>query len=99
MPVAYWELKSDAAKVVADISDLATDATGQLYVLSDQSRVIARIERELISDEGKIDLKAVYELPKAVDKPEGLLLVGGAPLVTVDQPSLGAKTLFRLDSL
>lgn len=99
VPVAYWELKSDAARVIGDISDLALDAEGRILVLTDQGRAIVRVERELTPDENKIDAKEVYELPRAVDKPEGLILAGGKPLVAIDNQDDSIDTIFSFTAL
>ncbi|MBX3227258.1 MAG: SdiA-regulated domain-containing protein [Labilithrix sp.] len=97
--VAFWELKTSAARLIGDISDLAVDANGTIILLSDQSRAIARIERELSVDERKIDLKALWELPRKVDKPEGLVIVGGKPFVASDLPRADALSFFALSAL
>lgn len=83
--VHHWMLKSGDVKAVGDVSDLAVDTDGRLLLLSDQGRAIVRTERDLRADEDKLDLKTVFKLPSAVDKPEGLVIAGGIPLVAVDQ--------------
>jgi hypothetical protein len=97
--VKNWELKSDAAHLIGDISDLTTDADGSIIVLSDQSRAIARIEKELSVDEDKIDLKAIWNLPREVDKPEGLQLVDGKPFVACDLPKADMTSFFSISAL
>lgn len=97
--VASWELKASAARLIGDISDLAVGADGALLVLSDQSRAIARVERELTVDEGKIDLKALWNLPGEIDKPEGLLVVDGKPAVACDLARAEATSFFALSPL
>lgn len=98
-PVAYWELKTNAARLIGDISDLTTDADGTLIVLSDQSRAMARLERELSVDEGKIDLKAVWDLPREVEKPEGLTIVNGKPFVACDLAGATETSFFSISAL
>lgn len=97
--VKSWELKAVAARFIGDISDLTIGSDGSLVVLSDQSRSIARIERELSVEEDRIDLKQVWDLPREVDKPEGLQLVDGAPIVACDLPQASAKSFFRVSPL
>lgn len=97
--VKSWELKASAARLIGDISDLTIDAEGALVLLSDQSRAIARIERELSVDEEKIDVKEIWELPREVDKPEGLQLVNGKPFVACDLSSSSATSFFAISAL
>lgn len=93
--VHHWLLKSGDTRTVSDVSELALDVDGRLLLLSDQGRSIVRVERELRPGEAKVDLKAVFKLPSAVDKPEGLVLADGVPLVAIDQKN-GGDALFAL---
>jgi uncharacterized protein YjiK len=93
--VHHWVLKSADAATVSDVSELALDVDGRLLLLSDQARSVVRIERELRPDEDKIDLKTIFALPDALDKPEGLVLASGMPLVAIDDKDRG-RTLFTL---
>lgn len=97
--VKSWELKASAINLVGDISDLTVDADGTLMVLSDQSRAIARVEKELTVDEDKIDIKQLWDLPKEVDKPEGLQLVNGKPFVACDLPKADMTSFFSISAL
>jgi uncharacterized protein YjiK len=99
VPVAYWELKSDAARIIGDISDLALDSQGRILVLTDQGRAIVRVEAELTPDENKIDAKQVYELPRAVDKPEGLIVANGKPIVAIDNQDDSIDSVFSFTAL
>lgn len=79
--LAAWPV-DDAA--VADLSDLALDPRGRPWVLSDQSRSLARIEARA---DGSVTVVDVVRLPKGVDKPEGLaFLPDGTVLVASDLP-------------
>lgn len=97
--VKSWELKASAARLIGDISDLTLDQDGSILVLSDQSRAIGRIERELGVDEDKVDLKAIWDLPREVDKPEGLQLVNGTPFIACDLSSADATSFFGISAL
>jgi uncharacterized protein YjiK len=94
----HWVLKSGDLKAVGDVSELALDVDGRLLLLSDQGRAIVRVERDLRPDEDKLDLKTVFRLPSAVDKPEGLVLAAGIPLVAVDRKG-GGDSLFTLERM
>ena len=98
VPVHHWLLKDSQTKLASDVSELAVDVDGRLLLLSDQDRSVLRVERGLRPDEDKADLKSVFRLPGAVDKPEGLVLADGMPLVAIDAKSPG-ETLFRMQPL
>lgn len=97
--VKNWELKSSVARLIGDISDLTLDADGAIMLLSDQSRAIARIEKELSVDEDKIDLKAIWDLPHAIEKPEGLQLINGKPIVGCDLKKVTDTSFFSISAL
>ena len=96
--VHHWTLKANATSAIGDVSDLAIDGEGRIALLSDQGRAIARVERELRADEDRIDVKALFRLPSAVDKPEGLVFASGTPFVAIDAKKPGT-TLFALEPL
>lgn len=98
VPVHHWLLKDSQVRLASDVSELAVDVDGRLLLLSDQDRAVVRIERGLRADEDKADIKAVFKLPGAVDKPEGLVLADGIPIIAIDAKNAG-ETLFRMQSL
>jgi len=97
-PVHHWLLKASQVSAIGDVSELAVDTDGRLLLLTDQGRSVVRVERGLRADEDKMDIKALYKLPSAVDKPEGLVMASGIPLVAIDQKNAG-ESLFSLDAL
>ncbi|MBX3224658.1 MAG: SdiA-regulated domain-containing protein [Labilithrix sp.] len=99
VPLKHWFLKDKDTRLIGDVSDLALDAEGRLFLLSDQGRAVARIERKLDVDESKIDLEAVYKLPARIAKPEGLTFAGGQPFVATDEKDVGTDVLFGLEPL
>ena len=79
--VAAWPV--DDARL-ADLSDLALDARRRPWVLSDQSRSLGRIET---GADGAVSVVDLVQLPKGVEKPEGLaFLPDGSALVASDLP-------------
>jgi hypothetical protein len=81
----HWLLSHELAEVVKDVSDLTFGPDGRLYLLSDQSAVIVRVSEGWQQAEA-ISADAVWELPKPVDKAEGLVIVpDGRPMVAVDR--------------
>ena len=95
----HWVLKAKDAKPIGDISELAVDGDGRLYLLSDQGRAIARLEGDLDPAEDKIDVKALFSLPPPVDKPEGLVFASGTPFVATDGKQVAADALYELEPL
>lgn len=83
--VAWWPLEGDAARTLHDLSDLATDDAGRLWLLSDQSTRLARIALPLEPGAG-VELVEVLDLPSQVRKPEGLaFLPDGVVAVAEDR--------------
>lgn len=79
--LAAWPV--DDARL-ADLSDLALDARRRPWVLSDQSRSLGRIET---GADGAVSVVDLVQLPKGVEKPEGLaFLPDGSALVASDLP-------------
>lgn len=72
---------------LADLSDLAVDAEGTLYVLSDQGRVYGQLVDPISADDDHVDIDDVVKIPSS-DKPEGLtFLASGQAVVASDQKS------------
>ena len=96
--VGHWLLEPTDAERLPDVSEVAVDASGRVLLLSDQGRLLARIEGGLSPDQDTMRLEVIFTLPNDVAKPEGLVLASGAPLVAIDQKGKGAA-LFALDRL
>ncbi len=107
VPLKEWSI-SDAAKgrdrksardVAGDGSELAVAPDGRLYLLSDQSKTISRVERTLRVDEAKYTFDISWRLPSIIEKPEGLtFLPDGRPVVASDLPGEG-EVLHILNAL
>jgi hypothetical protein len=87
--LACWLLAGAAADTVRDISDLALDPAGGLWLLSDQSAVVARVAWPLGPDERPVTvLERARRLPKHASKAEGLAWLAPRRVVVVmDQPT------------
>ena len=89
--LAWWPLEGAAARALHDLSDLAVDEHGDVWLLSDQSTCLARLELPLVPAE-VLGIADVLDLPGAVDKPEGLcFLPGGVVAVAEDHKGDGAN--------
>jgi hypothetical protein len=83
--LAVWYPNKALAKACADFSDLAIGPDGRLYLLSDQSTAIVRLE-DLSPDGGVASLAAAWWLGDLGGKPEGLALTAeGRAIVALDK--------------
>lgn len=93
-----WRPSRGVITAMNDISDLVPFG-GNIYVLSDQSRVIARVQQS----KGRFDTfetPSVWKLSRLEGKPEGLtFLDDGSPVVVVDSKDASAENLFVFESI
>jgi hypothetical protein len=83
--LAWWTLPKAVAKRFHDLSDLAPDGEGGLWLLSDQSTCYGRLVLPLVPG-ADVEVVDVVDLPDAVRKPEGLaFLPGGLVAVAEDR--------------
>lgn len=90
--LAWWPWVDDRLE---DLSDLAVDRAGALWVLSDQSRALARIALPLVPDEPP-HLLEVLRLPKRIAKPEGLAFLPSEVIAVADDRHDDADNLWLL---
>lgn len=94
-----WDLDGEADARIDDISDVAVGPDERLYLLSDESRCIARVEHQLPAAQRKLSITAVWKLPEEIVQPEGLVLMDDmTPLVAIDRQEPN-QNLFLLDPL
>jgi Esterase-like activity of phytase len=92
----HWLVLDDLAQEVADVSDLTFGPDGRLYLLSDRSSVIVRLEAGW-RDADAIRADALWALPPEVEKAEGLVVLpDGRALVAVDHKK-AKENLFLLE--
>jgi hypothetical protein len=83
--LAVWYPDKTLAKACADFSDLAIGPDGRLYLLSDQSASIARLD-DLRTNADTAALTAAWQLGDLGGKPEGLAFTAeGRALVALDK--------------
>ncbi|MGD9957756.1 MAG: hypothetical protein AB7V23_16985 [Candidatus Nanopelagicales bacterium] len=81
--LAWWPWKGEGTGDLKDLSDLAPDHEGGVWVLSDQSRCLTRLVLPL--DPGEpIAVASTAKLPKRIAKPEGLAFLGGGLIAVAD---------------
>ncbi len=86
-PLKSWDFTAKAEELMADFSELAVGPGGVLYLLSDESGRIGRLESKLRTDEKKVNVKAFWDLPKKIEHPEALIFIGTTPVVGIDTKS------------
>jgi len=83
-PLATWMLGEDLADACRDLSDLEVGPDGQLYVLSDASASIARLDALTVGTSGAT-AATVWRLRDLDGKPEGLAFTAnGRAMVALD---------------
>jgi SdiA-regulated len=94
-----WDLGGEAAERIGDLSDVTVGPDGRIYVLSDQSRCIARLQAALDPEDGLIEVDRIWGLPDRLHQPEGLVITGNwEVLVAVDHDE-PRENLFLLRGL
>jgi uncharacterized protein YjiK len=97
--LSIWDLDSAAHHRISDISDVAVGRDEHLYLLSDESRCIARLEHRLPAEQRRLSVTRIWTLPGEIEQPEGLVLLEDmTPVVAIDRQE-PRSNLFVLDSL
>ena len=81
--LAWWPWDGDGTDELEDLSDLAPDHEGGVWVLSDQSRCLTRLSLPL-EPSGRVAVTGTARLPKSIAKPEGLAFLGGGLVAVAD---------------
>ena len=81
--LAWWPWAGVGTDDLTDLSDLAPDHDGGVWVLSDQGRCLAQLVLPLLPGE-PVALAPALPLPKKVRKPEGRAFLGGGLIAVAD---------------
>ena len=95
-----WFMDDESAELIGDVSDIAVGpGADELFLLSDESRCIARIEPALRPESDRLHLSAAWKLPDEIRQPEGLVVLDDrTPVVAIDKED-HEQNLFVLDAL
>jgi hypothetical protein len=97
--LSAWDLGGEAMERIGDLSDVTVGPDGRIYVLSDESRCIARLQATLDPQDPLIEVDRIWDLPERLHQPEGLVITGDwEVLVAVDHPE-PRQNLFLLRGL
>lgn len=95
-----WEFAESLSKLARDGSDITLGPDGRVYLLSDESAVVIRLEGRLKPEEAKVRESAYWKLPKEMVKPEGLAIDQEMrPWIVLDQKREDRPSLFRLSPI
>ena len=92
-----WEFSNSLESLAKDASDITVGPDGRVYLLSDESAIVIRLEGHLKPEEAKVHDSASWKLPAEIVKPEGLVVDKEMrPWVAVDSKEKDQPNLFRL---
>jgi uncharacterized protein YjiK len=95
-----WKFSKHLEKLADDASELTVGPDGRLYMLSDKSALLLRLEDRLKPGEDKVKASAAWQLPKGFEKAEGLVIDASMhPWVALDRKDKDQPNLFRLSPL
>ena len=97
-----WTFSEHLGKLATDASDLTLGPDERVYMLSQESSVLIRLEKTLRPDEDKVgtDHDAYWNLPAGIDKAEGLVIDDQMhPWIGIDIKQTNKPNLFRLSPI
>lgn len=94
-----WDLDTGEWGEITDISDIAVGPDERLYLVSDESHCIARLETDVAPSEARFSVTMVWSLPEDLRQPEGLVFTQDlTPIVAVDRKE-PTENVFVLEPL
>jgi hypothetical protein len=97
--LAAWDLGGEALERIGDLSDVTVGPDGRVYILSDQSRCIARLQETVPPDGGTIEVDRIWGLPVRLHQPEGLVVTGDRDVLVATDHKQMRDNLFLLGGL
>jgi hypothetical protein len=97
-----WEFSDRLAELARDASEITLGPDGRVYLLSQESSILIRLEKALKPDEDKVnvDRDAYWKLPAGIEKAEGLIIDAEMhPWIGIDIKQKDKSNLFRLSPL
>jgi uncharacterized protein YjiK len=92
-----WRFSDLLASMAKDASDLTVGPDGRVYLLSDESAIVIRLEQRLKPEQERVHASAAWKLPAEIVKPEGLVIDKAMhPWVAVDSKDKDRPNLFRM---
>jgi uncharacterized protein YjiK len=97
--LSSWDLGGEALERVGDLSDVAVGPDGRVYLLSDESRCIARLQDRVPPQSGTVAVDRIWHLPDRLHQPEGLVITPAWDVLVATDHAEQRENLFLLDGL
>jgi uncharacterized protein YjiK len=97
--LSAWDLGGEALERVGDLSDVTVGPDGRVYLLSDQSRCIARLQPTVPPESGTVAVDRIWDLPDRLRQPEGLVITPTWDVLVATDHAEQRDNLFLLDGL
>jgi uncharacterized protein YjiK len=94
-----WDLGGEAMQRIGDLSDVTVGPDGRIYILSDQSRCIARLQATLDPDDRLVEVDHIWSLPEQLHQPEGLVITRDWEVLVATDHDEPRENLFLLQGL
>jgi uncharacterized protein YjiK len=97
--LSAWDLGGEALERVGDLSDVTVGPDGRVYLLSDESRCIARLQPTVPPESGTVAVDRIWGLPDRLHQPEGLVITPSWDVLVATDHKEQRENLFLLDGL
>ncbi len=98
--LAAWRFSDALQAFVTDGSELAVGPDHRLYLLSDESRMLVRLQRELRPGVHEVNADTCWRVPKELAHPEGLVIDAEMrPWIAVDEKKTSRPNVFRMRAI
>ena len=90
--LSSWDLGGEALERVGDLSDVTVGPDGRVYLLSDESRCVARLQDRVPPESGTVTVDRIWGLPERLHQPEGLVITAAWDLLVPPTTRNSART-------
>ena len=97
--LSTWDLGGEALERVGDLSDVTVGPDGRVYLLSDESRCIARLQPTVPPESGTVTVDRIWGLPDRLHQPEGLVITPTWDVLVATDHKERRENLFLMDGL
>ncbi|HEU4899610.1 MAG TPA: SdiA-regulated domain-containing protein [Actinomycetota bacterium] len=97
--LSAWDLGGEALERVGDLSDVTVGPDGRIYLLSDESRCIARLQPAVPPESGTVAVDRIWGLPDRLHQPEGLVITPTWDVLVATDHAEQRDNLFLLGGL
>jgi hypothetical protein len=97
--LSAWDLGGAAVERIGDLSDVTVGPDGRIYLLSDESRCIARLQASLDPRDRLVEVDRIWGLPDRLVLPEGLVITADREVLVATDHDEPRENLFLLHGL